>query len=378
MCMDNVGKKKTVLVVDDVPENIAIANSVLKDSYKVQTALDGATALDLVLGARRRPDLILLDIQMPGMDGYEVCRRLKNDPKSRSIPVIFLTALADQMDEARGFVAGAVDYIHKPFSPAIVRARVATHLSLKEAHDQLENQNQMLEEKVKDRTAEIALVQGVTIGAMAALAEARDNETGNHINRTQRYVERLAWSLRSHTRFAKLLTPQVIESLYRSAPLHDIGKVGVPDRILLKPGSLDAQEFEIMKSHASIGAVAIARAERDLGSSGNSFLRYAHQIALHHHEKWDGSGYPHGLSGDAIPLSARLMALADVYDALISKRVYKPAFSHEKAVTIITTGRGQHFDPDIVDRFVAIQDEFQKIAHSFQDEDDVRPGPMAG
>lgn len=366
----DIQRRKTVLVVDDVPENIAIAISVLKSTYKVQTAIDGESALDLVIGARRKPDLILLDIQMPGIDGYEVCRRIKSDPQCSGIPVIFLTSLADHLDEARGFMVGAVDYIHKPFSPAIVQVRVATHLSLKDARDQLEDQNHLLEERVRERTREIALVQGVTIGAMASLAEARDNETGNHINRTQRYIESLAHSLCKQPRFAAELTPDVIESLFRSAPLHDIGKVGVPDRILLKPGSLDAGEFEIMKTHATIGAVAIARAERQLGSTNNSFLRYAREIALYHHERWDGHGYPEGLAGDAIPVSARLMALADVYDALISKRVYKPAFSHEKAVTIIQEGRGRHFDPDIVDKFVAIQDEFQRIAISFLDEEE--------
>jgi putative two-component system response regulator len=362
-------KKKTILVVDDIAENIAIAANVLKDTYKVQTAINGERALDLVIGAQRKPDLILLDVQMPDMDGFEVCRRLKSNAKSRDIPVIFLTSLSDHLDEAHGFTVGAVDYIHKPFSPAIVKVRVATHINLKEARDQLELQNQTLEEKVRRRTLEIARVQGVTIRAMAALAEARDNETGNHINRTQQYVERLAWRLRIDAGLEAALKSEVIELLYKSAPLHDIGKVGVPDHILLKPGRLDADEFEIMKTHTVIGAIAIDRAEKQLGSTERTFLSYAREIALHHHEKWDGSGYPHGLKAEEIPLPARLMALADVYDALISKRVYKPAYPHDRAVSIILEGRGTHFDPAIVDAFVKIRNEFHEIAKRFRDEE---------
>ena len=367
--MNEGGNKKTILVVDDIAENIAIAANVLKDTFKVQTAINGERALNHVIGAKRKPDLILLDVQMPGMDGFEVCRRLKSNLESRDIPVIFLTSLSDHLDEAHGFTVGAVDYIHKPFSPAIVKMRVATHISLKEARDQLEQQNQTLEEKVRMRTLEIARVQGVTIRAMAALAEARDNETGNHINRTQQYVERLAWRLRIHAQLEDDLKSDVIELLYKSAPLHDIGKVGVPDHILLKPGRLNAEEFEIMKTHTVIGAVAIDRAEKQIGSKERSFLSYAREIALHHHEKWDGSGYPHGLKGEDIPLSARLMSLADVYDALISKRVYKPAYPHDQAVAIIMKGRGTHFDPAIVDAFLDIRDEFHEIAKRFNDEE---------
>lgn len=225
--------------------------------------------------------------------------------------------------------------------------------------------NEMIR-RIRDRTHELNRTRDVTILTLASLAETRDNETGAHILRTQRYVKALAEQLRTHPRFAATLDSETIDLLFKSAPLHDIGKVGIPDAILLKPGKLTDDEFAIMKGHAKIGADALAICEHELGS--NSFLRFAREISLTHHEKWDGSGYPSGLRGDAIPVSGRLMALADVYDALISKRVYKPAFSHEKAVAIIREGRGRHFDPDIVDAMNAIEPAFRKIAADFGDE----------
>lgn len=359
---------KTILIVDDLPENIAIVTEALRGHYKTQAAISGERALQLINASDRIPDLILLDIQMSGMSGYEVCREIKAHPRTASIPVIFLTALNADADETYGFEVGAVDFVHKPINPAIIRARVATHLNLKEARDQLSNQNRILEDLVQERTAELIKTQALTIHALASLAEARDNETGNHILRTQHYVKRLAEQLSSDTRFKTVLSDDIIATLYKSAPLHDIGKVGIPDRILLKPGRLDHDEFEIMKQHATIGAEAIAAAEKQAGS-GNCFLQTAREIAQFHHEKWDGSGYPQGLQGSEIPLSARLMAIADVYDALVSKRIYKPPFSHEKAVSIILEGRGSHFDPDMTDAFAALQQEFHQIAQRFSDED---------
>lgn len=359
---------KTVLIVDDLPENIAIVSEALRGHYRTQAAISGERALQLIEASDRTPDLILLDVQMPGLNGYEVCRRIKADPRTAGIPIIFLTALHDDADEAYGFEVGAVDFVHKPFNPAIVRARVATHLTLKDARDQLSNQNRILEDLVQERTAELIKTQSLTIHALASLAEARDNETGNHILRTQHYVKRLAEHLRIDARFQAVLTDKIIEIVYKSAPLHDIGKVGIPDHILLKPGRLDRDEFEIMKQHASIGAEAIATAEKQAGSY-NCFLQTAREIAQYHHEKWDGSGYPHGLKGEAIPVAARLMAVADVYDALVSKRVYKPPFSHEQAVGIILEGRGSHFDPDMADAFTELQAEFHDIAQRFSDED---------
>jgi putative two-component system response regulator len=355
----------TLLVVDDTPDNLALMGELLGGLYTVKAANCGNSALRIAHSSHP-PDLILLDIMMPGMDGYEVCRRLKADPATRDIPVVFLTARNTIQDEARGLEAGAVDYIAKPISPPILLARVKNHLHLKRLQDFMRDQNEYLEQKVAERTREVESIQDITVHALTSLAETRDSDTGNHIRRTQRYVRALAVRLRPHPRFARFLDDRAIHLLFKSAPLHDIGKVGIPDRILLKPGPLDPQEFEIMKGHAALGRDAILQAERELGAE-IPFLRYAKEIAYGHHEKWDGSGYPEGLSGDAIPVSARLMALADVYDALISRRVYKAPMPHAKAVVIISQGRGRHFDPDIVDAFQEIQDEFQAIAERYAD-----------
>jgi putative two-component system response regulator len=321
-----------------------------------------------IVQAGSPPDLILLDIMMPEMDGFEVMQRLKAMPAHRDIPVIFLTAKSTVEDEMRGLVVGAVDYITKPISPPIVLARVRNHLELKMARDFLRNENAYLEQEVARRTGQVAAIQDVTIRAMASLAETRDTDTGNHIRRTQEYVRLLAEKLQKHPRFAYFLSDDNIMLLYKSAPLHDIGKVGIPDRILLKPGKLTPEEMEIMKTHTTLGRDAIAAAEAELGVAV-SFLGFAKEIAYSHQEKWDGSGYPEGLAGDAIPISARLMAVADVYDALISRRVYKPAMSHEKAVTIIAQGRGSHFDPDITDAFLSLAEEFHAVATRFIDSD---------
>jgi putative two-component system response regulator len=360
--------KPTVLIVDDTPENLTVMNGLLREHYRTKIANNGERALQIAAD-NPHPDLILLDIMMPGMDGYEVCRRLKRDPRLAAVPVIFLTAKAEIKDEQAGFDVGGVDYITKPISPSIVLARVSTHLKLKAASDFLKDKNAFLETEVQRRTREVQLIQDVTIMAMASLAETRDNETGNHIRRTQNYVLALAKKLKSHRRFSAALDDQTIEMLYKSAPLHDIGKVGIPDAILLKPGKLTAEEFEIIKTHTTIGRDTIAAAEK-LIDGPSTFLRLAREIAHYHQEKWDGSGYPEGLRGDAIPVSARLMALADVYDALISKRVYKPPFPHEKAVAIITEGSGRHFDPDVVEAFLMIEGQFRSIAERFADTDE--------
>jgi putative two-component system response regulator len=246
---------------------------------------------------------------------------------------------------------------------------VKTHLLLKSAKDFLKDQNAFLEAEVARRTREVQVIQDVTIVAMGSLAETRDNDTGNHIRRTQRYMRELAEKLASNPKFSGILDGATIELLYKSAPLHDIGKVGIPDGILLKPGKLTPEEFEIMKTHTTLGRDAIAAAEKMLDAP-SSFLRYAREIAYAHQEKWDGSGYPEGSVGPLIPLSARLMAVADVYDALISKRVYKPGYTHEQAIQIIREGKGGHFDPDIVDAFLEITDKFREIAAVFEDPGD--------
>lgn len=364
-------KKQTILIVDDTPDNISLLSALLKDHYKIKIATNGAKALQIA-AAQPQPDLILLDVMMPEMDGYETCERLKADRVTEDIPVIFLTAKSQAQDEETGLKLGAVDYISKPISPPIVMARVATQLHLQHARQCLKNQNEHLELLVVERTHQLVKMQDATILAMASLAETRDNETGNHIRRTQNYIVAIARKLQSHPRFSTVLTNENIDLLYKSAPLHDIGKVGVPDSILLKPGKLDDEEFAIMKLHTVYGRDTIMLVEKYLGGS-NDFLTFAREIAYSHQEKWDGSGYPLGLKGDDIPVSARLMAIADVYDALISKRVYKPAFSHEKSMEIMKNGRGLHFDPDVYDAFMEIEQEVLAIAERYKDDEDAEP-----
>ncbi|MBV8502705.1 MAG: two-component system response regulator [Paucibacter sp.] len=362
----NENRKQSVLVVDDTPENLSLMSALLQDFYQVKVAASGARALKIA-ASDKPPDLILLDIMMPEMDGYAVCVALKADPRTRDIPVIFLTAMNEEADEEMGLGLGAVDYITKPISPPIVLARVRGQLALKAAADFLRDKSAYLEQEVARRTQEVRDVQDATIVMLSSLAETRDNETGNHILRTQRYVRALAESLRSHPRFKGTLNDDaMLDLLYKSAPLHDIGKVGIPDRILLKPGRLTPEEFEVMKSHTTLGRSAIEHAEARIGRSV-PFLAMAKEIAFSHQEKWDGSGYPRALAGEEIPLSARLMALADVYDALISRRVYKAAMTHEQAVAIIAECRGKHFDPDIADAFLAIHERFRAIAAEYAD-----------
>ncbi|MBF0285919.1 MAG: two-component system response regulator [Magnetococcales bacterium] len=349
--------KPKILVVDDAPENLQILVETLRDSFAVVTAKNGEKALTL---AQANPDLVLLDVMMPGMDGFEVCLKLKANPNTWSIPVLFITALHDEASEVRGLTVGGVDFITKPFNPVLVQARIRSHLELKCHKDRLD-------ELVGERTRELEQTQDITIATLASLAEARDPETGGHIRRTQQYVRLLADHLKDHPRFTELRQPGMVELLYKSSPLHDVGKVGTPDHILLKPGKLTDEEFVEMKKHAVYGWNALKVALRRMGE--NSFLRIAAEIAYTHHEQWDGGGYPRGLAGDAIPVSGRLMALVDVYDALISRRVYKEGMPHERAAAIISEGRGRHFDPDVVDAFLALQARFHEIAELNQDSD---------
>jgi len=360
-------ERSTILVVDDTPDNLSLMSALLKDTYKVKVANSGDKALRYVQGDSK-PDLILLDIMMPGLSGYDVIQELKSNSDTRDIPVIFLTAMSAAEDEKKGLEMGAADYITKPISPPIVLARVKTQLENKAASDYLRNKSDYLEAEVTKRTREITAIQNVTILAMASLAETRDSDTGNHIRRTQYYIKALAEKLKTHDRFWFSLTDQSIDMLFKTAPLHDIGKVGIPDRILMKPGRFTPEEFEIMKTHTTLGRDAIQHAENQLGMEVE-FLQLAKEIAYYHQEKWDGSGYPEGIGGDDIPVSARLMAVADVYDALISRRVYKEGMPHEKAVGIIIESKGSHFDPDVVDAFVELAEEFRAIAGRFADSD---------
>ena len=365
--MSRLTRKPTVLVVDDMPADLQLISALLREHTHVRVATSGAQALEIV--DRALPDLILLDVVMPEMDGYEVCRRLKDNPKTRDVPILFLSARDQDDDECLGLSLGATDFLSKPINPLIFLARVQTQLRLKASSDLLRSQNTFLDQEVVARTRELQATHDVTIMALASLAETRDNETGNHLRRTQHYVRLLAEKLRDHPRFSLHLDDQSIELIFKSAPLHDIGKVGIADHILLKPGRFEPAEFEIMKTHARLGYQALVHAEDMLGAQV-PFLRIAKEIALCHHEKWDGSGYPNGLVGDAIPVSARLMAVADVYDAIISRRVYKSPMSHETAVAIICDGAGHHFDPNVVAAFKLLEDEFEQITQRFADADE--------
>lgn len=369
-----------ILVADDQLENLLILEEVLGERFAVHAVTDGQQVLHY-LEAGGAADLILLDVVMPVLDGFEACRRLKENPRTWDIPVIFLTSLDSAADEAHALSLGAEDFIHKPFSPPVVLARVGNHLKLSLTSQLLRTRNENLEQLVAERTQdilrqsdelmqrkqELIAAQGATITAFCILAEARDNETGNHIRRTQHYVQALAERLRDHPRFSQELDDETIRLLFKSAPLHDIGKVAIPDAILCKPGKLTPAEWEVMRRHAEYGRDAIQAAQKELGETGG-FLRYAGEIAYSHHERWDGGGYPLGLAGDAIPLSARLMAVADVYDALISKRVYKDAFTHERAIAMIAEERGSHFDPDVADALLDIAETFLRIAQRFADD----------
>jgi len=349
-------RRQTILIAEDTPANIDILMEALGDQYDISVAIDGDSVMRSVKDIK--PDLILLDVVMPGMDGYEVCRNLKEDPQTKGIPIIFLTSLNMADNEERGLNLGAVDYITRPFNPRIVEARVHTHLELNRYRVHLEN-------VVAERTADLTATREATIQSMAILAEFRDHETGGHIQRTRAYVNLLVKYLQEGGRHTDVLTPSTVELISQSAPLHDIGKVGVPDRILLKPTDLTPEEYEEMKKHPIYGGEAIRRTEQTLGP--NSFLRFAREIAESHHENWDGSGYPHGLRGEEIPISARAMAIADVYDALVSPRTYKPSLSHEDAMKVIIERSGTQFDPEMVEALIFLQDEFRAVATRHSD-----------
>jgi putative two-component system response regulator len=365
MSTTTTSSRPTILVVDDTPANVTILNDLLKDQYRVKLAGNGAKALQLATTAP--PDLVLLDVMMPDMDGYEVCRRLKAHPATQRVPVIFLTAKSAPEDEEYGLSLGAADFIHKPISLPVVAARVRTQLQAKAWQDFLQDRNTWLQQQVEMRLSEVNHLQDASIYVMVALAEFRDECTGNHIVRTQEYVRLLAQSLSAKPHYRDLLTPEYIELVAKSAPLHDVGKIAIPDHILLKPGKLTPEEFTIMKTHAQRGHDILMRAGGHMGKRGE-FLAVAQQIALCHHEKWDGSGYPNGLAGAAIPLPARLMAVADVYDALLSRRPYKEPMTGGQAAAFIAEGSGKHFDPEVVAAMQDLLPQFEIVAQRWADE----------
>lgn len=350
----------SILIVDDTPENLRLLGSILEqEGYEVLLASSGQEALES-LDSDLMPDLVFLDVMMPEMDGYEVCRKFRANSRSSRIPIIFISALDAADQKVMAFQEGAVDYVTKPFQSEEVLARVNTQLQLKFHRDHLQ--------KLVDlQTRKYLLSKEATIASMAILAEFRDPETGWHLKRTKDYITLLISGMTQLN--CNPLHKEEIDLLIQSCPLHDIGKVGVPDAILNKPGPLTPEEFDEMKKHTLYGSEAIRRTEEILGE--NSFLNFARDLVEFHHERWDGTGYPRGLKGPDIPLAARLMMLADIYDALTSRRAYKEAFSHEEAVRIITEGDGRtmptHFDPDLLRVFRHVQPEFERIAAEYPD-----------
>nr|WP_315214232.1 HD domain-containing phosphohydrolase [uncultured Duganella sp.] len=362
-------KKAIVLIVDEASDNLIEMHRLLQKQYEIRLANSGRAALS-VMQQVPRPDLVVLDTALPDVDGYAVCQQLKSNPDTADIPVIFLQAEAD---EERALMEGGADVVAKPVVGDVLRARVDTHLQLRHSRELLKQQRNLLEHVVEEVTLELGQMLDAMIWALASLAETREYETPNHLRRVQHYVVALARQLQGHKRFSEELSDANIKSLYKAAPLHDIGKVSIPDAILLKPDRLTEAEFAVMKMHTVYGRDAIVNVENHLGYT-NTFLRYAREITYSHQEKYDGSGYPEGLAGEAIPMSARLMAVADVYDALISKRVYKPAFTHETAMEMIRQASGEHFDPDVVDAMLTAEEEFMAIAERYSDS----PGDEGG
>ncbi|MBF0137659.1 MAG: two-component system response regulator [Magnetococcales bacterium] len=356
--------KARVFVVDDTETNIDLLVETLGEEYAVGVALDGITALEDI--ASSHPDLILLDVMMPGMDGYEVCRRLKAETRTRDIPVIFITARNEVDDQMLGFDLGAVDFITKPFSPPVVKARVRTHIQLKQAREMLANQNRILEERVLERTAalhhktiELESTRLEIIRRLGRAAEFKDNETGLHVIRMSHYCRILAPKAG--------LSQEKTDLLFQSAPMHDIGKIGIPDGILLKPGALDPEEMQVMRRHPAIGAGIIGRHDSIL-------LENARVVALTHHEKWDGSGYPGGLSGNNIPIVGRITAVVDVFDALTSTRPYKAPWSLERTLAWMQSEKGRHFDPNLIDLFIQVLPEILEIHEQWKERDEDNPG----
>jgi putative two-component system response regulator len=359
--MPHNGTKKDIMVVDDQPVNLRLMEEVLhRQGYGVRSFPRGRLAL--AAAAQHPPDLILLDVTMPEMDGFEVCRTLRSDAALSSIPVIFLSALGETEDKLAAFESGGIDYVTKPFQPEEVKARIDTHLRLRELQACVERQNQALEQLVEQQDREIAAAQMATIFALAKLADSRDKDTGKHLERVQMLCRLLAVEMSACPKYSDSITDVYVHNIFCASPLHDIGKVAIPDAILLKPGKLTDEEFAIMKTHTTHGAETLELVLEQYPS--NAFVRMGIEIARSHHEKWNGGGYPDGLIGVQIPLSARIMAVADCYDALRAQRCYKPSYSHRVSLDIVVRRAGRHFDPEVVHAFCKLQDVFRQVSES--------------
>ena len=358
-------QRKTIFLVDDDITNLTIGKKALSGTYNVFMLDSGADMLEMLDDLH--PDLILLDVNMPEMDGHEAIQRLKANDKTASIPVIFLTGLTDEAMELKGLTLGAIDYITKPFSAPLLLKRLEVHLLVEDQKRELLTRkrellflNNNLEQLVDEKTGTVVELKNAILSTMAELVEYRDEITGGHIVRTQRYMKALLDAMRSEGVYSSEVDKLDEELVLQSCQLHDVGKISVSDTILNKPGKLTPEEFEIMQKHTIFGEEVINRLKEKAMDS--DFLEYARIFAISHHEKWDGSGYPYNLTGENIPLLGRMMAIGDVYDALVEPRPYKGAFDHEKAVQIILEGRGGHFDPVLTDLFQKIHHEFQRIA----------------
>ena len=349
-------ERKTIFIVDDDMTNLTVGADTLSVLYNVFTFSSGKLLLKKL--EKFIPDLILLDVDMPGMDGYEVIRQLKGNTGTSHIPVIFLTAKSDFESEMEGLSLGAIDYIFKPFSPPLLQKRIEIHLLVESQKTELQNFNMNLREMVDAKTRTVVELQNAFLNTMIRLVDRRDDFTGCHIERTQRYMYILLSEMLYSDRYREEALSWDLDLVVHSAQLHDIGKIAIRDNILLKPGKLTDEEFDIIKTHTTIGEDAISEIERN--TSEHMFLKYAKIFVATHHEKWDGSGYPRGLKGREIPLLGRVMAIVDVYDALISDRPYKKPFSHEEAVAIISAESGTHFDPDLVELFMSVEERLSR------------------
>ena len=356
-------EQKKVFLVDDNATNLIIGKNALIGKYNVFTIPSGEKLLKML--EKIIPDLILLDIEMPEMNGYEAIKIIKSDKRTSSIPVIFLTAKTETANELEGLSLGAIDYITKPFSPPLLLKRIEVHLLVEEQKNELKNYNDNLMGMVKDKTKTVINLQNAILKTVAEMVEFRDDITGSHIERTQSYLKALYEKIVEKGLYKEEISTWDINVFLQSAQLHDVGKIAIKDNILQKPAKLTPQEFEEMKSHTTFGKMIVDKISKS--AVEDVFLEHAKIFALSHHEKWDGTGYPMGLSGNDIPLQGRLMAIADVYDALISERPYKKAFTHEKAVEIIREGSGSHFDPSLVDIFTSISDKFKEISEANAD-----------
>ncbi|HVP58267.1 MAG TPA: response regulator [bacterium] len=347
-----------IMVVDDTPHNLRLLENLLVErGYRVFALPNGEMALRAA--AKNPPDLVLLDVDMPGLNGYEVCQRFKADRKLAEVPIIFISALAETEDKVRAFEVGGVDYVTKPIKLDEVAARVATHLKIRALQANLEEHNRHLQDIVDAQVRKISESQMATIFALAKLAENRDTDTGEHLERVQEYCRVLGSGLQQSSHYAAMVSDEFISNICQASPLHDIGKVAIPDHVLLKPGKLNREEFEVMKAHTAIGAQTLMAVLARYPE--NDFVQMGIEIARSHHERWDGGGYPEGLAGTDIPLSARLMAVVDVYDAFRSDRCYRNGLSHEATRKIILEGRGTQFDPVITDKFLELEEAFREI-----------------